>query len=227
MRREHEPSEKWSLETLGKYCRAKTDRIAADAWQTGKAMALAKKKTTHGQFSAWKRKWRYSDATVSRYIRLFAAYKSAESLRGKGTMEALRQADIVAPKPMPPAPLVVVPGKHMADRAKAVARRPEKSPPSTPAKYAWAVDEPSDFNLYDEVEDIEHEVEATSETVVRLEVERLPTAFATLKRQLDWIAGQEKKLLHRAWPREHTVDIKASAKEVQQALGKLMKLIPS
>lgn len=61
-------------------------------------MCLAKQKTKHGGFGDWKRKWGFSDATVSRYIRLHRVYRSPESLVGRGLLEALREAGVLKRK---------------------------------------------------------------------------------------------------------------------------------
>ena len=60
----------------------------------------------------------------------------------------------------------------------------------SPVRYPWAVEESPDFGKYEE--DIEPEVEVTSETAVRLEVEKLPHSFefAETATGLDRGAGQ-------------------------------------
>ena len=100
--------------------------MATDAWMVGKAMALTKKKTAHGEFTSWKRKWGYSDATVSRYVRLYEAHKTPDVLRGKEIMDALRECRIVAGKTQSPKPVVA---------AKAVQKRPQKERPQAVCEF--------------------------------------------------------------------------------------------
>ena len=229
MRCEAKPNDKWSLDQLGKYCRTKTDRMAVDAWLAGKAMALAKEKTVHGRFSDWKRKWGYSDATVSRYIRLYKSHKAPESLRGKEIMEALRAADIVLPRAVAPPP-VQVPTSKKDGVAKTAAKksspRPAKVSLSLSTRYPWVVeDEQTDLSEFDDAGESEL-VEATSETVLRMEIEALPEAFARLTRHLDTISGEKKEVLLRVWPKEYSAQVRAGAAELQTALKKISKLIP-
>lgn len=219
----HEPNEQWSLDELGRFCQARTKRMAKDAWATGKAMALAKMKTTHGEFTAWKRKWGYSDAKVSRYMRLYEEHKTADSLDGKGIMAALRAADIVAPKPQKPP-------THQPQAAVSKARAVRSVPPKKgqPAPLPpWAVADSTNFGSHEEDEDHEAEPDATTDTMLRLEIEKLPYCFEVLKKQIDWIAAQDKEVRIRVWPAEQSEQIRADSEGLQAALQKLEGMIPA
>lgn len=97
------PNDSWSLGQLAKFCTERRQRIAFDAWCIGKALSHAKKKckATGESFTDWKAKNGFSDATVSRYVRLFEQYdpkKDQEFLAKSGVMDALAKAGIAKRK---------------------------------------------------------------------------------------------------------------------------------
>ena len=92
------PNKSWSLSHLGQFCVSRFGKMAIDAWWIGKAMGIAKAKAGRN-FQAWKVEHGFSDSMVSRYMRLYEAYKSPELLEGKRIYPALEEAGIRTRKP--------------------------------------------------------------------------------------------------------------------------------
>lgn len=93
-------TKEWDLKTIGAYCAKLNQRTAADAWLMGRLLLLAKEKASQERtFTKWKREHKFSDATVSRHIRLFKHFPSEEDrerLCTIGIMEGLREAGVAA-----------------------------------------------------------------------------------------------------------------------------------
>lgn len=101
---ENFPSNDWTLDQLGTFCRQTHKKMATDAWTIGKAMCLAKTKCQDDQksFTAWKQKHEFSNSTASRYMRLFLAFPAEddrERLAKIGIMEALVEAGVTKSRP--------------------------------------------------------------------------------------------------------------------------------
>ena len=122
-----EPSNDWTLEQLETYITTALKRTAIDAWLLGKALKCARRKVNQAKkqtWTDWKRCHNFSDTMVSRYIRLFEFYESADALGDMGVIEACEQAGILAPR-----------GKSS---------RESKDQPEQNGPYAWAVKEKYD-----------------------------------------------------------------------------------
>lgn len=190
------PSDSWSLDQLGTFCQKRNQRMAVDAWLTGKALAVAKAKTKHGGFTAWKQRYGFKDATVSRYIRLFEAYDSPAALGKRGIMEALREAEIVK-KPQPikyvaveerPEDILAVGRTRLPDEDNSVTvtNDTERTKPLQ-AALSWQADDDSDWAFDDSVDPY---VPVSTKTTLEEEIAALPQALLQLADRVDWVVSQ-------------------------------------
>ena len=95
----NEPDVTWTLQQLEQFIHTTLMRTSRDAWVTGKALKLARRKVKEEKaitWTTWKRTHGYSDTTCSRYIRLFEFYETADALAGMGVIEACERAGILA-----------------------------------------------------------------------------------------------------------------------------------
>ena len=101
------PSEKWSLARLGQFCVERHQRMAVDVWLVGMAMTLAKDrcKKEGESFTDWKKEHGFSNATASRYMRLYEFHDTedkVERLKSIGVLQAFIEADLEAPRQTKP-----------------------------------------------------------------------------------------------------------------------------
>jgi len=130
----------WNLKEIGAYCTKLKQRTAADAWIMGRLLFLAKEKAKkkNASFTKWKREHKFSNATVSRHIRLykhFSSDKDRERLCTIGIMEGLRQAGVVAHQSGSAQESVAT-----ARRAKVAAKTSTASPTPQDVEFPWAID---------------------------------------------------------------------------------------
>ncbi len=126
-----EPNLNWTLAQLEQFIQVCLKRTAVDAWMTGKALKLARRKVKEAQrkWTDWKRSHGYSDTMVSRYIRLYELYESADALANMGVIKACEKAGILTP------------------RGKAASQSEDKHRPEQDGPYAWAIDNGDDTLL--------------------------------------------------------------------------------
>jgi hypothetical protein len=102
-----------SLDDLGQFVQSALKRSAADAWEIGQALTIAKNKTeTSRKFGVWLRQWvpYFSDRTARRYMAI--AELPREKVEGKniskvyrllrGDPQTTRKATAKAPAPIAP-----------------------------------------------------------------------------------------------------------------------------
>ena len=131
-----EPNADWTLQQLEEFIHTTIKRTAEDAYRTGKALKLARRKVKEAKtmtWTQWKQVHGFSDTTVSRYIRLFESYESVDALGNLGVIEACEKAGILAR------------GKNDREPRKAAqAQEP----------FAWAIDEHA-HQLLDSLADLD------------------------------------------------------------------------
>jgi len=132
--------ESWSLKKIGDYCVKLKQRTALDAWVLGRLFVIAKSKAkAKGRFTDWKRKHGFSNATVSRYVRLYKAFPTAEDrahLVDIGVMKALEEANVVSGTEAPRRE-----DRRQVAAGKPVAAAKKASPGGKSAVPSWAVDD--------------------------------------------------------------------------------------
>src|SRR5205814_484456 len=91
------PDASWSLDRLSQFVQKTMRRLAVDAWQIGKALAIARDKLKVARgYDAWVKERGLSKMTAHRYVKLAEAF-SLEEIRGKPLVQVYRQLDLVPP----------------------------------------------------------------------------------------------------------------------------------
>lgn len=76
------PAANWSLDRLGTFATTLEKKMALDAWLLGKTLSLAKERCKKDgvMFTDWKEQYlSISDASVSRYMRVFESFPEDEA----------------------------------------------------------------------------------------------------------------------------------------------------
>lgn len=238
------PNENWSLEELGKFCVATEKRMALGAWKIGLAMYLAKKrcKEAGDSFTAWKVTHGFSNAKVSRYIRLYKAFANKEDrLNNLGIMEALWDAGIAKPKSSSSEEHVAANSKPCAEtyedevedtsaatEAKAglptkesdtgrprVAQAANRQSPSS-----WATEDDSDEEELADTEEYLAEMWSRSETLEEQCRKAVPWQIRHLRQSVETLLDQDIEVLRKAWP-----DVTAERQELAADMDALIDLI--
>lgn len=181
------PNEKWSLKRLGDFCAASHQRVSFDVWLIGKAMCLAKArcKKEGKSFTDWKTQNGFSNATTSRYMRLYELFKTddqLERLKSIGILQAFTDAGLELPR------------EHIPRKPRGAKK--ESPPPS------WAVDEPEDSATDEDETEPSIELTPNKDCVAHELREVVPWQVSHLTERVTFLLGQESDLLREALPKK-------------------------
>ena len=235
------PDNTWSLEQLGEFCINCRSRMADEAWLLGKAMCIAKDKCGDegSSFTKWKKSHGFSDATASRYMRLFKAYPTEndrERLKQVGVMDALRAAGIATahsnattsrgngistPSAESPSPSAAkVAGGTVPGRSGNLKEEGSGSP-------AWAVELQDDDGI---PLDEDHVVEmwTVGQTLAEECRKHVPWQLRLLRQKVETLLEVATEELQKAWPEneEELRQIKDDLSALHQLLPKVAETMP-
>jgi hypothetical protein len=213
------PNDKWGLDRLGKFCVERRKRSAMDTVLIGRALALAKVRCKRDgrDFTSWKKEHGFSNATVSRYMRLAESCKTDadfERLKSIGPLDAYVEAGIEAPREQ-------TPPKTLAKESKAGTRSAKNN--DEPRVPSWAVadadspdtehdDESESIDLVPKNDCISHELR-----------EVVPWQVEQLKGKVAFLLEQDVEELRAARPAK-ACDRKKVASEISALVEMLSRL---
>ena len=205
------PNESWSIDRLGAFCNRRRKRMGDDAWWIGKAIQIAKSQVKHGEFTAWKRKYGFSDSVAGRYMRICKKHRSPEEIKGQTITEVLK-AD----------------GKMSAPKAKVIkgdASPPNQSGgPQADGTYSWE-DKKSSESVNEAPEDSGRQLTAkvgdretqTKGDLGSVFVDQLSSLRMTVETILSMPDEEREKL----WPPMLVASIKTAVIELNEGLSRL------
>ena len=197
------PNEKWGLDRLGKFCAERYEQMAIDVWMVGKAMFLAKERCRKEgkQFTTWKREHKFSNATASRYMRVFQLYQSDEQLdqlKSIGPLKAYVDAGVEAPRERIP-------------RQPRAGKKPSVSTDENPKPLSWAVEESVEQSTDKEQVDQTIELWSTSRCLEEELRKAIPWQVQCLKDKVAFLLTKKAEELRTAWSEDEAVRTRIAA----------------